>query len=575
MYLYHFFHQPHFMKNLFTFSILAIMFLSQTALSQSTRMVLIEEATNASCGPCASQNPAFDILLNANRDKLTAIKYHWYFPGYDPMHNHNPQENNSRVSYYSISGVPTATIDGDIPNGPTFSYPGGPHGYTQDLIDQYAAVPAPLDMWLSHHLSADEDTIFVDMLLQATEDLSGTLRAQMVVVEKHVHFTSAPGGNGEKDFNDVMKKMIPNEGGFIIPNLNDGEYIILQGSWELANIYDMDELGVVGFVQNNIDKNVLQAGNSTSDPLSPLYTVDSDILGVSNMSETNCLGEAEPAVTIRNNGSVNITSMEIEYDVNGEQVFTFPWTGDLGFLESVQVQLPKVSFLLADTNFLTINVTAVNGQGDDYLPNNVLVYPFERAAITPNTVKLMLKTDAHPEQNTWEIINSLGEIIKSGGPYANANTIYQETILLPAEDCYLFKLYDTGGDGLTMPGFYAFYYGSNSYIITGTTFGSVDSAYFHFITGIGIPESTPVTFSLYPNPVSEMLSVDFMNDIAAPLSVRILDLTGRTVTAKSYGIGQIGMVHYQLDVRSLKPGSYIVTLEMGNNISSQKISVIR
>jgi len=36
--------------------------------AQSQRMVLIEEATNASCGPCASQNPAFDILLNQNRD---------------------------------------------------------------------------------------------------------------------------------------------------------------------------------------------------------------------------------------------------------------------------------------------------------------------------------------------------------------------------------------------------------------------------------------------------------------------------------------------------------------------------
>ena len=30
--------------------------------SQTQRLVLIEEATNASCGPCAGQNPDFDIL---------------------------------------------------------------------------------------------------------------------------------------------------------------------------------------------------------------------------------------------------------------------------------------------------------------------------------------------------------------------------------------------------------------------------------------------------------------------------------------------------------------------------------
>jgi hypothetical protein len=563
------------MKKLFTLSLLAFVIFCQTALSQSARLVLIEEATNASCGPCASQNPAFDILLNANRDKLTAIKYHWYFPGYDPMHDHNPLENDGRVSYYGINGVPTATIDGDIPNGPTFSYPGGPHGYTQELIDEYAAIPAPLDIWLSHHLSADQDTIFIDMLIQASEDISGTLRARMVVVEKHIHFASAPGGNGEKDFNDVMKKMIPDDGGFIIPDLNDGEYIIIQGSWVLANIYNMNELGVVGFVQNNVDKNVLQAGNSTSDPLTPLYTVDGDILGVSNLSETNCLGELEPVVTIRNNGSADITSMDIQYDVNGEEVFTFPWTGDLGFLESVQVHLPKISFDLADTNYLTINVASVNGQGDDYLPNNTLVHAFERAAITPNTVKLMLKTDAHPEQDTWEIINSLGEVVKSGGPYANPSTIYQETILLPAEDCYQFKIYDTGGDGLTMPGFYAFYYGANNYICTGTTFGSVDSAFFHFITGIGIPEAKTMVVSLYPNPAHENISIEFMNDLRVPFSIKILDLAGRTVMARSFGIPDIGLANYKLDVSNLQQGTYIVHLENGKNLSSHKISIIR
>ena len=63
----------------------------------------------------------------------------------------------------------------------------------------------------------------------------------------------------------------------------------------------------------------------------------------------------------------------------------------------------------------------------------------------------MIRTDANPQQNTWEVLNAEGAVIQSGGPYANASTIYQETIPLPAEDCYLFKIYDSGGDGLTMP----------------------------------------------------------------------------------------------------------------------------
>ena len=32
--------------------------------SQTPRMVLMEEATNASCGPCAAQNPTYEAWLN-------------------------------------------------------------------------------------------------------------------------------------------------------------------------------------------------------------------------------------------------------------------------------------------------------------------------------------------------------------------------------------------------------------------------------------------------------------------------------------------------------------------------------
>ncbi|NTV84107.1 MAG: hypothetical protein HGA23_07395, partial [Bacteroidales bacterium] len=236
------------MKKFYAIILLFIGF-SMITQAQSARMVLIEEATNASCGPCASQNPAFDILLNQNRDVLTAIKYHWYFPGYDPMHNHNTVENNARVAYYGINGVPTAAIDGDIPTGPTFGYPGGPHGYTQALIDEYAAIPSPFNLSLSHRISDDNDSIYIDMMIEATEAVSGELLAHMVVVEKHINFATPPGSNGEKNFLDVMKKMVPDQNGTALPSFQPGDYMILQGVWKLANIYNINEVGVVGFIQ--------------------------------------------------------------------------------------------------------------------------------------------------------------------------------------------------------------------------------------------------------------------------------------------------------------------------------------
>lgn len=50
--------------------------------------------------------------------------------------------------------------------------------------------------------------------------MSGSqLVAHNVVIEKHIHFNTAPGTNGEKDFYNVMKKMLPGSGAPACPLL--------------------------------------------------------------------------------------------------------------------------------------------------------------------------------------------------------------------------------------------------------------------------------------------------------------------------------------------------------------------
>lgn len=555
-------------------SIIGLSFMTQ---AQSARLVLIEEATNASCGPCASQNPAFDILLNQNREKLTAIKYHWYYPGYDPMYEQNTVENLARVAYYGINGVPTATIDGDIPNGPTFSYPGGPHGYTQTLIDEYAANPSPFDITMSHRISANQDSIYVEMMIQATAAVSGTLRAHMVVVEKHIYFTSPPGSNGETTFLDVMRKMIPNENGTILPSsFQPGDYLILQGSWELQNIYNMDEIGVVGFIQNNANKNVEQAANSTTDPLVPLYNNEVNLLNVSNITASNCLGTITPKITIRNDGADPLTNVDIYYRVNNETTYTFPWTGNLGFLESTVVALPQNAFDILDTNYFYAYSVNPNGLPDEYTKNDTLVHSFKRAEITPLTVKLMIRTDANPEQDTWEILNSAGEVVESGGPYPNPTTIYNETFQLEDVECYIFKIHDTGGDGLLIPGFYALYYGSNTYIITGTTFGSIDSAYFEVNTQVGITEKEGETnVNIYPNPAKSFINLNFFITDNENVSIIVYDLVGHQVKTADPGLLSAGPQEIRFATDNIKPGLYLVQIKIGRKTLTQKLTILK
>ena len=132
------------MKKIFTLSYLTLLLLGFSASAQSTRMVLAEDFTQASCPPCASQNPAFNTLLEANSTKICAIKYQTSWPGSDPMNASTQSLVGPRVSYYNVSGVPWAAMDGTPQTGS--SYSGAPANWTQAKINTRANVTSPFTL---------------------------------------------------------------------------------------------------------------------------------------------------------------------------------------------------------------------------------------------------------------------------------------------------------------------------------------------------------------------------------------------------------------------------------------------
>jgi hypothetical protein len=545
--------------------------------AQTQRKVLIEEATNASCGPCASQNPAFNSLLNQNRDKLTAIKYHWYFPGYDPMHLHNVTENNARVSYYGINGVPTAVIDGVIPSGPGFGYPGGPHGFTQALINQYHAVPSPFEIDMHHYLSPTQDSVHVIMRIRAAQDFSGSIKAHMVVIEKLITFATPPGGNGETVFHDVMKKMLPNQLGTTLPSSwEEGDYLILRQSWKLANVYNINQLGVVGFIQENVTKTVHQAADSNAELFAAYYPNDAAVLSLKNVTHTNCSGNFSPVIEIANYGAEPLTSLEIVYQVNEEEPMVYNWAGNLNFLESEIVALPEIEFAVLDENVLDIVLQTVNGVADEYPKNNTVVHNYNIALATPTDLKLRIRLDSNPEEITWNVKNMAGEVVHSGGPYTTPNVIVNETMQIEELGCYLFTINDAGGDGLLPPGFFVFYFGSNTQIISGTTFGSQLQAQFDVGGTLNIdnPEAANA-FSFYPNPVKENGVLELSLRESSDVEVVVLNLLGQVVKNPFTGKLPAGIHLVDVETSGLDAGLYLISSRIGEHRYSKKIAVIR
>jgi hypothetical protein len=391
------------------------------------------------------------------------------------------------------------------------------------------------------------------------------------VIEKHIAFASPPGNNGEKDFYNVMKKMLPTPTGTQLPDeMEAGDYVILQSSWMLENIYDMDELGVVGFVQSKILKDVHQAANSSTDPLSPVYASDAELLNIMNVPSSNCSGMMSPVLVIRNNGSDELTAATIEYSINGGETQSYNWTGSLQFLETDEVELGDLTFDVMDENDFSVELVSINEGDDDYPINNGHSMMITRAADVTMNPGLWFLLDDKPEETTWEILNSNGEVVQSGGPYTEANGQVFEPVTVSSSDCYEFIIYDAGGDGTD---YYAMVYANNDIAFEGGNFGAMEKNEFGYdLVSVGEPQAY-TDLQVYPNPATDLINVNFYMPETSQVTISIVDMVGKEVYRNDAGTEGYGPKAYRVNTSMLQAGFYFLRIEVANDTYLQKISI--
>lgn len=232
------------------------------SVAQVQRLVLFEHFTQASCPPCAVYNPAINAMLDASLDKAVAIKYQTSWPGTDPMNAANPTDVATRVTYYGVSSVPNAVIDGNF-------YNGHPASVNQGMIDTRNAVPSPATVTAKYrmieHTAPMNDSMAVHVKVKAVGTVPANLALHVVVIEREINFTSAPGTNGEKKFESVMKKMLPTASGTNLPAMAIGDSLEYDFKWSVTKangqsvFYNPGQAALVAFVQNKSNKAILQA----------------------------------------------------------------------------------------------------------------------------------------------------------------------------------------------------------------------------------------------------------------------------------------------------------------------------
>ena len=236
-------------------------FFNSNLFSQAQRRVLFEEATNASCGPCAADNPQLKMFLDMHPDDAIAIKYHTSFPGYDPMYFANPVQNDGRTQhYYMMNATPYCNADGVINQ----IFPFTVAGFTAAL-NQRLAVPAPLALSVTDiRIPGDSVKSTIDMEIFSNLP-AGDYKLRIMAVEGRVVYSTPPGTNGEYIFEEVFRKAYPDVFGTPIQTS--------AGSYQFTFTYKRDtawadtSIYTVAFVQNDSNKEVLNSAEGHYTPI--------------------------------------------------------------------------------------------------------------------------------------------------------------------------------------------------------------------------------------------------------------------------------------------------------------------
>jgi len=243
---------------------------------QVRRIVLLEEATNASCGDCAKSNLKLQGFFKSHFGGAVSVRYHASWPGEnDPMYALNPFDNTNRIeNYYGMFFVADYFMDGMD------------HGEPLDsllMIDQmhyHLIKDAPVKIKITANI--DADSVRATARLIGVSHVSQTdLKFRMALIERMVQYSSPPGSNGETQFPDVMRKMLPDTIGYVVESIGPGEEITYYASYPAKPKWKWQDLAVVGWLQSDENRERLFWHTTNHEVIQsnisiPTYVIQSD-----------------------------------------------------------------------------------------------------------------------------------------------------------------------------------------------------------------------------------------------------------------------------------------------------------
>jgi len=361
--------------------------LTSVAANAQTRLVLYEEFTGENCGPCASTNPGADAIVTAAGNKIIKIQYQSPIPSAGPIYNQYKTITDARSIYYSVPFAPYGRLDGTI-------QPGGSPGHVAYLtaasINTEQAIASPFNMTVSYAWSPAGDSVTATVNITAVSAYapSGANLKLRIGILEHMQFATPPGTNGETDFPNVVREMVPDANGTQLPNAwtaSMNQSFTVKG--KVPTIVDKNntECRLVAWIQNDADKSVAQAAVSTHVGV-PTDISSTKIAPASPIACSATSATVTSTATLKNTGTTTLTSAKVYARADNSSTYvTATWTGSLAPGATTTVSVPAVT-LTVGTRAIIDSVALPNGANDVNIGNNV--QNSQVIVINPATVPL-------------------------------------------------------------------------------------------------------------------------------------------------------------------------------------------
>ena len=280
----------------------------------TTRYPLYETFTSSTCPPCTPANVQMESVFDVNPGEYNSVKYQMNWPGTgDPYYT---SEGGDRRGYYGVNSVPRVEIDG--------GWDSNGNNVTQSVFDQFQNVPAFVEMAAT--FSRWSKTIETTVTITPLADITSNNLALFAVIYSH-RDTANVKTNGETEFINVVKKMMPSSSGQSIASLTsgtavtqtlsysfNGSYVLPPNGQSPANlnvehtVEDFENLGVIAWLQDVNTREVYQSVDATytvgqnenelaaalsiyPNPATDVINVDADFEGTANVRLISLLGQ--------------------------------------------------------------------------------------------------------------------------------------------------------------------------------------------------------------------------------------------------------------------------------------------